>query len=165
MRSQMTIGKRLFGSFGASLVLTLIVGGTSIWIISALGNRIHELVDVNAETQHVAVRMRASVSELKSTERAILVRVMMRDTAAAIQYDRDLQSIYAAWKKDLEEFKALADSDEERKAVDEIESDYNAVGRAHEEFFQLASAGSVHASEKRHDRVRSTVRAGREGTA
>jgi methyl-accepting chemotaxis protein/methyl-accepting chemotaxis protein-1 (serine sensor receptor) len=143
MKSQMTIGKKLFGSFGASLVLTLIVGCTSIWIISSLGSRIRELVDVNAETQHVAVRMRASVSELKSIERAILIRVQMKDVAAAVQYDRDLQSVYAEWKKDLDEFKTLADSDEERKEVEEIESDYNAVGRAHEEFFHLASAGKT----------------------
>jgi methyl-accepting chemotaxis protein len=143
MKSQMTIGNKLFGGFGASLVLTLIVGCTSIWVISTLGNRIHELVDVNAETQHVAVRMRASVSELKSTERAILIRVLMKDMAGAIQYDRDMQNIFAEWKKDIEEFKALADSDDERKAVDEIESDYSAVGRAHEEFFQLASAGKA----------------------
>jgi methyl-accepting chemotaxis protein/methyl-accepting chemotaxis protein-1 (serine sensor receptor) len=141
MKSQMTIGKKLFGSFGASLTLTLIVGGTSIWIISLLGNRIHELVDVNAETQHVAVRMRASVSELKSTERAILIRVMTKDMASAIQYDKDLQGMFAEWKKDMEEFKALADSNDERKALEEIESDYDAASRAHEEFFQLASAG------------------------
>jgi methyl-accepting chemotaxis protein/methyl-accepting chemotaxis protein-1 (serine sensor receptor) len=143
MKSQMTIGKKLFGGFGASLVLTLIVGGTAIWIISSLGNSIHHLVDVNSETQHLAVRMSVNVSEVKSTERAILARVLMKDIPAAIQYDRDLQSNYAQWKKNIDEFKALVDTVEERKDLDEIETGYNAIGRAHEEFFQLASAGKA----------------------
>jgi methyl-accepting chemotaxis protein/methyl-accepting chemotaxis protein-1 (serine sensor receptor) len=143
MKSQMTIGKKLFGGFGASLVLTLIVGGTAIWTISSLGNSIHKVVDVDAKTQHLAVRMSVNVSEVKSTERAILARVLMKDIAAAIQYDRDLQSDYAQWKKNIDEFRTLVDSAEERKDLDEIEAGYNAVGRTHEEFFQLASAGKA----------------------
>jgi hypothetical protein len=48
MASQMTIGKKLFGSFGACLVLTLVVGGTSLWLISSLGNSLNKLAHVTA---------------------------------------------------------------------------------------------------------------------
>src|SRR5947209_14300748 len=141
MASQMTIEKRLFGGFGASLVLTLVVGVTAVWIISSLGTRIRNLVNVNVETQHLATRMRVNVSEVKSTEQAILTRVLMKDIAAATQYDRDLQGNYAQWKRNMDEFKTVVDSAQERKDADEIEAGYNAIGRAHEEFFQLAAAG------------------------
>ena len=141
MASQMTIRKKLFGGFGASVVLTLIVGVTAVWIISSLGTRIRNLVKVNVETQHLATRMSVNVAEVQSTEQAILARVFMRDIAAATQYERDLQSNYAQWKRNLDEFKTLVDSAEERKAVDELETGYHALGRAHEELFQLAAGG------------------------
>jgi methyl-accepting chemotaxis protein len=141
MASEMTVGRKLFGGFGASLALTLVVGGTAIWIITSLGRSIHTLVDKDSEAQHLAVRMSVNVSEIKSTERAILARVLMKDIPAASAYNHELREIYAQWKKNIDDFKPLMDTPEERKDLDDIESAYDAASRVHEDFFRLASTG------------------------
>ena len=54
MASQMTIVKKLVGSFGASIALTLVVGGTSLWLISDLGASLKKTVNSTAHKQLLA---------------------------------------------------------------------------------------------------------------
>ena len=143
MASQMTIGKKLFGGFGAALVVTLIVGGTAIWVISSLGTSINKMVNVNAKKQFLATQIDVNESDMIAAERGILLRVYMKDMATANQYNQDFQSSYALWKKHMEEFSPLIETAEARKDLDEMQTDYDDIGRIHSDFYQLASTGKL----------------------
>jgi len=143
MASQITIGKKLFGGFGAALVVTLIVGGTAIWVIGNLGTSINKLVNVNAKKQFLATQIDVNESDMIAAERGILLRVYMKDMATANQYNQDFQSSYAQWKKNMDSFVPLIETAEARKDLDEMQAEYDELGRSHSDFYQLASTGKL----------------------
>ena len=69
MASQMTIGKKLFGSFGACIALILVVGGMSIWLIGSLGKSVTRLADVTARKQFLASEIDMGESDMLAAER------------------------------------------------------------------------------------------------
>jgi methyl-accepting chemotaxis protein len=141
MASQMTIGKKLFGSFGASLLLTLIVGGTSIWLISSLGASLTNAVDVDARKQALAAEIDMGESDILAAERGILLRVMLKDPALVAQYNQDFQRVTSSMKTSVDALAPLIETERGRKVLSEIENDLNVAKSLHQEFFQLATAG------------------------
>ncbi len=148
MASQMAIGKKLFGSFGASLLLTLIVGTTCIWLISSLGTTINKLVSVNARKQYLVAEIRLDESEMASTERALLLRVYMKDLGSAGRYNQNFKGTYAEWKKNMDDLSPLIETSEARKQLEELRAAYEEMGRVHEDYYQLASAGNAEGATK-----------------
>ena len=59
MKSQMTIEKQLFLSFGAALALTLAVSGLALQGFGTLGGAVEKLIKVNARKQYLAGDMDA----------------------------------------------------------------------------------------------------------
>ena len=90
MASQMTIGKKLFSSFGACVALTLAVGGTSLWLISSLGSSINKVAHVTARKQFLAAEIDGAESNMLAAERGILIRSMMKDAALMPNVDNYL---------------------------------------------------------------------------
>jgi len=91
MASQMTIGKKLFVSFGAALALTLVLGGTSMWLISSLGASLNKTTNVEARKQALATEIDMGESDMLAAERGILLRAMLKDSALVAQYNQDFQ--------------------------------------------------------------------------
>ena len=141
MASQMTIGKKLFGSFGASIALTLVVGVTSLWLISSLGKSSIKLAHATARKQVLAAEIDAAQSDMLAAERGILLRAMMKDSALVAQYSQDFQSDVSEMKGYLQEMTPLIETEEGRKVIVAIQSDLDTSTRLHQEFIQLVSAG------------------------
>jgi methyl-accepting chemotaxis protein len=141
MASQMTIGKKLFGSFGASLLLTLIVGGTSMWLISSLGASLNKTVNVSARKQLLAAQIDTNESDMLSAERGILIRAMLKDTALVTQYNQDFQNATSSMKTNLDALTALIETENGRRFVSAIETDREKAVQLHQEFLGLATAG------------------------
>ena len=148
MKSKMTIGKKLFGGFGAALALTLIVGVTAIWVIGSLGGKVNKLVNVNARKQYLAAEMHLNQSELISTERALLIRIYMKDLITAARYNQDFKGTYAQWKRNMDDFSPLIETNEARKEFDEMRAACEEIGRIHEDFYQVASTGNADGAAK-----------------
>jgi len=141
MASQMTIGKKLFGSFGACVALTLVVGGSSLWLISNLGSSMNKLAHVTARKQFLAAEIDAAESDMLAAERGILLRAMMKDPALVAQYSQDYQAAVAGMKSKLEEMTPLVETEDGRKVIAGIQGDLEAAIRLHQEFLQFVSAG------------------------
>jgi len=141
MASQMTIGKKLFGSFGASIALTLVVGGTSLWLISSLGTSLKKTVNVTARKQLLAANIDMGESDMLAAERGILLRAMLKDPSMVAQYSQDYQGAVSEMKGRLQEMTPLIESEDGRKVIAGIQSDLDTATRFHQEFLQLATSG------------------------
>ena len=141
MASQMTIGKKLFGSFGAAIALTLVVGGTSLWLISGLGASLKKTINSTARKQLLAAGIDMGESDMLAAERGILLRAMMKDTALVAQYSQDYQTAVSEMKSNLQEMTPLIETEEGRKVIASIQSDLDTATRLHQEFILLVTAG------------------------
>jgi methyl-accepting chemotaxis protein len=146
MKSQMTIGKKLFLGFGASLALTLIVGGTAVWTIGNLGASLERVVNVNAKKRFLAGEISVNVSDVIAAERGILVRAYMKDQVTVALYNQQLHGALDQWKKNMEEFVPLIETAEDKKLLEEMQANHEATTRLHEDFYRLASTGKVEAA-------------------
>jgi methyl-accepting chemotaxis protein len=143
MGSKMTIGKKLFVSFGASLILTLVVGGTAIWLISSLGNSLDRAVNVTGAKRFLAAKIDTDNSDMMAAERGILLRSFTKEPALAAQCAHDYSDASSQLKSDLEALKPLADTDEERKQIDTTATELGNLDGYHQEFYQLAMSGKL----------------------
>ena len=141
MTSQMTIGKKLFGSFGGSLLLTVTVGGTAIWLISNLGSSMDKAVNINAQKQFLAAQSDKHESDMVAAERGILLRTLTKEPALVAKYNQDFLDAAAQMKSNIDAFKPLIENDSERGILGTIETDRDAAIRNHQDFYQLVTAG------------------------
>jgi methyl-accepting chemotaxis protein len=146
MKSQMTIGKKLFLGFSASLALTLIVGGTAVWTIGKLGVSLDRMVSVNAQKRFLASQINMNVSDVIAAEQGILARAFMKDRATVELYNQQLHGALDQWKKSMEEYIPLIETAEAKNLIEEMQANREAVARLHEDFYRLASTGKVEAA-------------------
>jgi CHASE3 domain sensor protein len=120
MGSQMTIGKKLFSCFAASLALTLVVGGTSLWLISSLGASLKRTANVIARKQLLAAEIDTRESDMLAAERGILLRGMMKDSALVAQYNQDFTVAAEKMKGSLEQMRPLIETEEGHRILSAI---------------------------------------------
>ena len=141
MASKMTIGKKLLGSFGGSLLLTLLVGGTAIWLVNGLSASLNKLANVTARKQFLAAEIDANKSDMLAAERGILLGTLTREAALVAQYNQDFQSASSSMKANLSALNPLLETEDGRRLFSAFESDLEAGVRMHQEFYQMATAG------------------------
>ncbi len=146
MKTQMTIGKKLYLSMGAAVALTLALGAMGVGSINTLGGAIDRLVNVSARKRYLAARSGAGVNDLLALERGILFRAFLKDRATMEQNERDFGTTAAALDKTLQELASLSESAEERGVVEGMERTLEDVKRAHGEMWTEVSAGKMGAA-------------------
>jgi methyl-accepting chemotaxis protein/methyl-accepting chemotaxis protein-1 (serine sensor receptor) len=143
MKSQMTIGKKLFLSFGSALLLTLIVGGVAFWAIGSLGASIAEVANMTARKQVLAASIDTNLSDVIAAERGLVARAYMKDRATVEQYNQDFHKAQTEWKKNMDEFTPLIRTAEARKIMSDIFGGWENVNREYDNFYGLITAGKV----------------------
>ncbi|HEV2134603.1 MAG TPA: methyl-accepting chemotaxis protein [Terracidiphilus sp.] len=143
MSSQWTIGRKLFIGFGASLALTLIVGGSAIWLIGSLGSSMDRVVNVTGRKQFLAALIDTDNSDLMATEFEILAHSFTKESAAMAQNAHDYAAAASQLKSNLEALKPLASTDEERKQIATTEAQLGILDGLQSQFYQLATAGKL----------------------
>ena len=141
MASHMTIGKKLFGSFGGSLVLTLILGGTAIWLISDLGASLKKTANISARKQFLAAEIDMNQSDMVGEETGILLRAITKDAALVTQYNEEFQASTSEMKANLDAMESLIETDSGHRGFNEIKGGYENALRLHQQFYQLVTAG------------------------
>jgi hypothetical protein len=124
----MTIGKKLFLGVGAALSLTLIVGATTYWNLTALDKSVDRLVTVHAKNQFNAGRIAMFLSDLISAERGIIAAAYAKDRAPVEQCNRDFGAALTAWKTGIAELRPLTETAEARKALDDMQVAAESLG-------------------------------------
>jgi methyl-accepting chemotaxis protein/methyl-accepting chemotaxis protein-1 (serine sensor receptor) len=139
----MTIGKKLFLSFGAAVALTLILGGVTMFSIGNLGASIEKVVNVYAKKRFLASQIDQNVTAMISAERGVIVRSYMKDPAGSAANYQDFRNASDLWKKNMEEFIPLIETAEGRKVTDDMQASRESAVRFHEDFYRLITEGKI----------------------
>ena len=146
MKRQMTIGTKLFLSFGAALVLTLAVSFLALNDIGNLGGVTDKLVKVSAKKQSLSGDINTRMADILAAERGILVRAYMKDKATMEQYNQDFLRNADLTKKNLDEFATLSETAEDRRMIDEVGSALEGIRQGHGEFWSQAGSDQIDAA-------------------
>lgn len=133
----MTIGRKLFTSFGVALALTLIQGAMSILAIGGLGRDLHKVIHVNSRKVFLAGAVKTAVSDLISEERGIIARSLLKDRATVDKYNQDFHESLAQLKRRLEEFTPLIETAEARRLIDDLQGTAASIASSHQELYRL----------------------------
>src|SRR5664279_1358268 len=131
MKRQMTIGRKLFLSFGAAMVLTLAVSFLALNDIGNLGGVTDRLVKVNAKKQALSGDINTRMADILAAERGVLLRAYMKDKATMEQYHQDSVRNADLAKKTLDEFATLSDTAEDRRMIEEIAGALDTIRQGH----------------------------------
>jgi methyl-accepting chemotaxis protein/methyl-accepting chemotaxis protein-1 (serine sensor receptor) len=143
MKSKMTIGKKLFLSFGGAVVLTLAVAVVSLNGIGDVGGVCDQLAKVTARKQFLASGISNAVTAALAAERGILVRAFMKDRPTMEQYNRDFAESAARAKKGVEDLSAMGGTAEDSRGIEELGSALTTIQQGHSEFWSHADSGQV----------------------
>jgi methyl-accepting chemotaxis protein/methyl-accepting chemotaxis protein-1 (serine sensor receptor) len=146
MKSQMTIGKKLFLSFGAALALTLVVSLFALQSIGSLGGSLDKAIKVNARKRYLASDMSTVMSDLTAGERGIIARSYMKDKATSEKYNQEFGQSVARFKKCVDEFVPLIETAEARRMIQELQTDVETIAQSHDDLYRLAAGGQIEAA-------------------
>jgi len=146
MTSQMTIGKKLYISFGAALALTLGVGFLGTNGIDKVSTSNDRLINIYAKKRNQATTVGTQTTAILAAERGILVRSYMKDKPTMVKYNQDFNDSVAAVKKSLDLIATLDETSDDRRAVEELNNTLDTIVQGHNEFWSQADAGAIDAS-------------------
>ncbi|HTR38582.1 MAG TPA: methyl-accepting chemotaxis protein [Bryobacteraceae bacterium] len=141
MITQMTIGKKLYLSFGAALALTLIISFLALHSIGKLGSTMQSVIALDARKQFLAGEADVVLSDFLAEERGIIRAAETHDKPSLAKYIKDFQDSADRMKKRLDEFKPLVYTEEGQRALDQVQAGVQSVLSAHEEFLRSAQSG------------------------
>jgi methyl-accepting chemotaxis protein/methyl-accepting chemotaxis protein-1 (serine sensor receptor) len=139
----MTIGKKLYLTFGAALVLTLAVSAVALNGIATLGGMNDTLGNVKTKKRFLSSDLNTAMSDMLAAERGILVRAYMKDKATMEQYNQNFADSVARAKRAMTAIGALSDSAEDRQFTNEVSAALESIERGHSEFWSAAHSGDV----------------------
>ncbi|MEO8130976.1 MAG: methyl-accepting chemotaxis protein [Bryobacteraceae bacterium] len=142
----MTIGKKLFLSFGAVMILMLGVSFVGLQSIGELAAANENIVNVKARKLYLGSNINTDVTGVLAAERGVLVRAYMHDRPTMEQYHADFYRYAADAKKRLEEFMTLSNAPEDRQAVTEIRGALEIILRGHGELWNQAISNRLDAA-------------------
>ena len=138
----MTIGKKVYLSFACSLGIAFVGALVAFSTIGTLGQTVSKLVHRNARRQFLAGQLELHTAQLVSIERAVCLRSFIKDSGAIEQYNRDFAETNANLLREIEEFRPFIETEQGRKAIQELSNTSEAVRPLHQELYSLASAGN-----------------------
>jgi len=108
----LTIGKKLYTTFGLMLAVTLITGALAIRNIGNLGGSVDELGQHWVHADFLSGRTSTLASDLIGLSRGVLVRGYMKDLDAARKYHDQSVTELAQLRRETEELKSLTKNPE-----------------------------------------------------
>lgn len=140
MKSQVTIGAKLGGSFVAILVLLLVLGGVSLRAISNLGRETGRLATTEMSQQGVVAELERAVSEMRAAQRGAALFSMAKQNGLARLAADDFRNASSTAATLANQLRTALDDDSDRRAAEEILAGVNAWMPLYQEILQLAAA-------------------------
>ncbi len=142
----MTIGKKIYLSFAGALSAAVISSVAAYCMAGGFDRTVDRLVTHNARKQFLASQLELHTSTLLSNERGIAVRAFMKDLATADQYNRSFADGMSSLARETEEIRPLIETDQGKRAVEELAAIPQAVAPLHQQFYQLITSGDTPAA-------------------
>jgi methyl-accepting chemotaxis protein len=148
----MTIGRKLFASFGASLVVALCMGGLAIRNVGTLGERLQDLGDHSAAVLYEAGEVSRLTSDLLAATRGILVRGFMKQPDKVRSYNEQYAEYVTQVKKKAGAIIEGSQSAEIREiAQGEILDKIDALAQANQEMYEFTARGDFASAAEIYD--------------
>ena len=120
MFSKMTIGKKLYSSFGVFLFLTIALGISSVYSIKSVGDLLHTSISSTTRKIQLAGKIDTSAVQFIALDRGMLLRVSVKDLPTATQYDQQYTDESNALADTLNTLTKLIAKPEAKRLVAEI---------------------------------------------
>lgn len=148
MFSHMTIGKKLYLTFGGALVLTLILGISSVVDIESLGDALHTSVTSTAEKQKIASDLNVASVQLLAAVRGLQIRGALHDQASFDKYTQQYRTASDRVRQDVAEITPLLTKPEAKDLVAQIQSLNDQMNSAGASVAGVAVNGDLEGSAK-----------------
>jgi len=136
----MTISKKLYTSFGAAILFTLILGLTAWISLVHIGNQIK----VSAASTHklgMASQLESLTQDILSLERGMVIRTFTKNPEKVDEYNLQFHVDAEKRQEIIKEYLQVTTSDKARGMLHEMAESNEARLQAHEELYQLAKSG------------------------
>jgi len=133
MGRQMTIGKKLLGSFGAMFVTVLGLSIGAFWQVQSLTSELSSAVHVTAKKQALAGEIRSTTADMLASEESIVLGSVLQRAAVVSQAKQDFRNQMSRIEQALSEYQPLVDAANPPAALNALRQDLSSVSRAHDE--------------------------------
>ena len=83
-------GQKLVVCAWVTVILTVVVGGSALWVANHLGSRLTGAINGSARQQMLSGQIAAATERLENLERQLAIATMLQQASAADQARRDL---------------------------------------------------------------------------
>ncbi len=151
MRINQSIGRKLLACFGALLAIVALFGVAYVYSVRALSIELDRTVNATAKKQMLAGRINASSANLVALENRIIIRSMLQDQASVERFKRDYADSAGVIRQALKDYQPLADSGQQRHALENMSAQLDRAMQAHEQMLRLFGAQQGDAAIKLFD--------------
>ena len=137
----MTIGKKLYLSFGAAFALTIALGATTLYSISLLSGLLRTAITSTAQKQKLAGAISTFSSQMLADDRGMQVRAFMKDMPVVDQYNQQFNEHNAQVARSLEEIGPLLEVPALRSLATRLQAGNKQLIEANAAVYDLASKG------------------------
>ncbi|MBS1854222.1 MAG: MCP four helix bundle domain-containing protein [Acidobacteria bacterium] len=143
MKTKLTVGKKLGLSFGAIILLLVILGWSSLSAMSSMEATLSVLGNQSARKMELAGLINTAESDMAAAERGMIMFASNKDSANMEAAARQFQENLAVVKKSAQEFHALATLAETREVLDKTDSDVDQWSAGFSQVSALLRAGNI----------------------
>ncbi len=133
-------GRKLVACAWVTVILTLIVGATALWVANDLGSRLSGAVNESARHQMLSGQIAASAERFENLERQLTIATMLQQPAQADQARRDLAASDESMARILAEFQRSESASETRQTLQLIRTDFEAFRAGHQRVVEKLAA-------------------------
>lgn len=138
MNKEMTIGKKATLSFGAILLVNLVLGYDSLSVIHSLGSELDKAVNSTAKAVDQIGRLTTALADMKAAEADFILFSSLNDTAQVQDTQRNFQDASSRTESSIREVRpALGSSNE---SLDSLQRDYSKLASQFQEMTQMCTA-------------------------
>jgi uncharacterized phage infection (PIP) family protein YhgE len=130
-------GRKLVVCAWVVVALTVIVGGSALWVANYLASRLTTAVDVNARQQTLAGQIATNASHLESLERALAMATVLQQTQVADQTRAEIRSTDEAMNALLREFETI---DGQQGEIGSLRSEFEGFRSEHSQVLNKMQA-------------------------
>lgn len=134
-------GRKLVVCAWVTVVLTLLVGASALWVANHLGTRLTTAVNGNARHQMLSGQIAASTERLENLERQLAMATMLQQASGVEQARQNLTATQEATDRLLAEFqRASVEEEESRKAERSLRTEFDAYRAQHQKVVEKLQA-------------------------
>jgi methyl-accepting chemotaxis protein len=123
MYSRMTIGKKLYASVGALLLLTLILGLASLNSTNSLTTRLDTATQKTARRLKLAGKIDSAGADMLAGQRGVALYAMAKSPEMVEKSKEMVRGASDDWQKSLDEFRPLVATQEGRQITERLQDE------------------------------------------